>query len=116
MAQPPKQGIPPAPPNPDPNAGTNIHGQPNPTPSPSGPPLNQPDTSPLDRPGQVNIHGQPPQPNMAPPENRPSGLADNTQAEMDAGKRNLQQYTRRDDSEHEAGRQLLQRHAERDRK
>jgi hypothetical protein len=50
---------------------------------------------------------------MAPPEDNQSGLADNTRAEMDAGKKNLEQYHRRDDAEHEAGRQLLQRHAER---
>jgi hypothetical protein len=27
---------------------------------------------------------------------------------MEAGRRNLQQYTRRDDAEHEAGRKVLQ--------
>jgi hypothetical protein len=96
MAQPPKQGIPPAPPT-DPNAGRNIHGQPN---YPTQP---QPD--------QVNIPGQPPQPNMAPPEDNQSGLADNTRAEMEAGKRNLQQYTHRDDAEHDAGQKVLQQHA-----
>jgi hypothetical protein len=111
MAQPPRQGIPPAPPQ-DPNAGRNIHGQPNPRPDP-----NRPDPSPTEeaqpQPGQVNIRGQGPRPNMAPPEDNQSGLADNTRAEMDAGRQNLQQYNRRDDAEHEAGRQLLQRHAER---
>lgn len=87
MAQAPKQGIPPAPPV-DPNAGKNIHGQPNyPTP------------------------GQPPQSNMAPPTEGLSGLAARTKEEMEAGKKNLQQYFQRDDAEHEAGRKLLQQHA-----
>jgi hypothetical protein len=94
MAQSPKSGIPPSP---DPNAGRNIHGQPN-LPDP---------------PSQVNVPGQPPQPNMALPPNTPSGLADNTNAEMEAGRHNLKQYLRRDDAEHEAGRAVLQRHAER---
>jgi hypothetical protein len=111
MAQPPRQGIPPAPP--DPNAGRNIHGQPNPRPDPNRPP-NQPPEQGQPQPGQVNIHGQGPQPNMAPPpEDNQSGLADNTRAEMEAGKKNLQQYTKRDDAEHEAGRKVLQQHADR---
>lgn len=88
MAQAPKQGIPPVPDR-DPNAGKNIHGQPNyPTP------------------------GQPPHPNMAPSAADQSGLPDSIKAEMEAGKRNLQQYTQRDDAEHEAGRKLLQQHAD----
>ena len=112
MAQPPKQGIPPAPP--DPNAGKNIHGQPN-----------HPDQSEADRaareaedralaeknrqpqPGQVNIHGRPPTPNMAPTAEPPSGLGDNTRAEMEAGKANLAQYSKRNDDEHEAGRHAI---------
>jgi hypothetical protein len=87
MAQPPNRtGIPPAPPTLDPRTG-----QPPPT--------------------QVNIHGQAPQPNMAPPENEPEGLGDNTRAEMEAGRKNLTQYRRRDDAEHEAGRRVLAQHA-----
>jgi hypothetical protein len=53
---------------------------------------------------------------MAPPEEPQSGLADNTRAEMEAGRKNLGQYTRRDDAEHEAGRKVLQQHADRERK
>jgi hypothetical protein len=53
---------------------------------------------------------------MAPPEDTPSGLAENTRAEMEAGKKNLQQYNRRDDAEHEAGRKVLQQHEDRARK
>jgi hypothetical protein len=49
---------------------------------------------------------------MAPPKEAQSGLADNTRAEMDAGKKNLQQYVKRDDAEHEAGRKVLQQHAD----
>jgi hypothetical protein len=83
MAQPPNRtGIPPAPPPLDPRTGQ--------------PP-----------PAQVNIHGQPPAPNMAPPESPPEGLGDNTRAEMEAGRKNLSQYRRRDDAEHEAGRAAL---------
>ena len=124
MAQPPKQGIPPAPPNPtthqDPNAGRNIHGQPN-----------HPDQSEADkaardaedrvlaeqnqqgRPGQVNIHGQPPKSHMAPEAKPPSGLGDNTRAEMEAGKANLQQYSKRNDAEHEAGRHAVEQRSQR---
>jgi hypothetical protein len=57
---------------------------------------------------QVNIHGQPPKPNMAPPEEAPSGLGDNTRAEMEAGKANLAQYAKRNDAEHEAGRKAVE--------
>jgi hypothetical protein len=110
MAQTPRQGIPPAPPT-DPNAGRNIHGQPNPPPDPNRPDPSQHEGQP--QPGQVNIHGQGPRPNMAPPEEPLSGLADNTRAEMEAGKNNLRQYTRRDDAEHEAGRKVLQQHHDR---
>lgn len=83
MAQTPKQGIPPAPPPPNPN---------------SQPPLER-----------VNIHGQPPAPNMAPPESPPEGLGDNTRAEMEAGRKNLSQYSRRDNAEHAAGRRAIGR-------
>ena len=103
MAQPPRTGIPPAPP-PDPNAGRNIHGQPNYQQPQQGNP-NAP------QPGQVTMHGQPPAPNMAPPEEAPEGLGDNTRAEMEAGRRNLSQYRRRDDAEHEAGRAALAQRA-----
>jgi hypothetical protein len=123
MAQPPKQGIPPAPPpaqganpHPDPNAGKNIHGQPN-----------RPDQSEADQAARdaedrtlaqnrqtgqarVNIHGQHPQPNMAPPEESPKGRGDNTKAEMNAGKENLAQYAKRNDAEHEAGRHANESH------
>jgi hypothetical protein len=97
MAQPPRQGIPPAPPQ-DPNAGLNIHGQPN---------RPQPQTDPVSTPGQG------PRPNMAPPVGPQSGLGDNTRAEMEAGKKNLEQYTKRDDAEHETGRKVLQQHTDR---
>jgi hypothetical protein len=50
---------------------------------------------------------------MAPPQDSQSGLADNTRAEMEAGKTNLKQYTKRDDAEHEAGRKVLQQHQDR---
>lgn len=82
MAQPPKPAIPP-----DPNAGKNIHGQPN-----------------------YPMPGQPPQANMAPLPKEAGSIADNTKAEMEAGKKNLAQYTQRDDAEHEAGRKTLQQH------
>lgn len=102
MAQPPNRtAIPPAP-----ARGTNIHGQPNPEP-PSQ--QQEADTGQRQPPHQqVNIHGQPPQPNMAPPQEAPSGLSDNTIAEMEAGRKNLQQYGARDDAEHDAGRQALE--------
>lgn len=120
MAQTPRQGIPPAPPT-DPNAGRNIHGQPNPPPDP-----NRQDTAQYDprhanptpneqgqpQQGQVSMPGQGPSPNIHPQEGEPSGLADNTRAEMEAGKKNLQQYNRRDDAEHEAGRKVLQHYAD----
>jgi hypothetical protein len=95
MAQPPKQGIPP---NPNHPHGTNIHGQPNPPPDQGTPDPKQP------QPASVNIHGRPPESNMAPPADTPKGVGDNTRAEMDAGKKNLDQYKKRDDAEHEAGR------------
>jgi hypothetical protein len=101
MAQPPTYtAIPPAP-----ARGTNIHGQPNPA-----PPAQQQgaDAPQHQRPSQVNIHGQPPQPNMAPPEEAPSGLGDNTMAEMEAGRKNLQQYGDRNNAEHEAGRHVIE--------
>ena len=109
MAQSPKPGIPSAPPNPtDPNAGRNIHGQPN-RPPPSDEEQRALDAANRQPPSsQVNIHGHPPQSHMAPPEEPLSGLGDNTRAEMEAGRRNLQQYTRRNDAEHEAGRAALQ--------
>jgi hypothetical protein len=50
---------------------------------------------------------------MAPPQDSQSGLADNTRAEMEAGKTNLKQYTKRDDAEHEVGRKVLQQHQDR---
>jgi hypothetical protein len=89
MAQAPtKSAIPPAP-----ARGTNIHGQPNPP--PPSPPLEQ-----------INIQGQPPESNMAPPEDDEpqAGLGDNTRAEMAAGRANLAQYDKRNNAEHEAGR------------
>lgn len=104
MAQAPtKPGIPP-----DPNAGKNIHGQPNPPPPPDEPRQPHPATR-----EQVNLHGQPPQPNMAPPVAAQSGLGDNTRAEMEAGRANLAQYNRRDTAEHEAGRRALEQRADR---
>jgi hypothetical protein len=105
MAQAPRQGIPPAPPT-DPNAGRNIHGQPNQPPDP-----NRPENPNPNREG--SLPGQGPRPNMAPPQGPQSGLADNTKAEMEAGKKNLEQYVKRDDAEHEAGRKILQQHADR---
>jgi hypothetical protein len=36
-------------------------------------------------------------------------VGDNTRAEMEAGRNNLQQYRRRDDAEHEAGRRAIGR-------
>jgi hypothetical protein len=106
VAQTPKQGIPPAPAAPptDPNAGKNIHGQPN-----YQPPPPQSDA----QPGQVDLEGTGPRPDMASPPNAPTAFADNTRAEMDAGRANLRQYSRRDDAEHEAGRKTLQHHADR---
>lgn len=104
MAQTPKPGIPP-----DPNAGRNIHGQPNPPPDPNRPEISPPEQR-QPPPSQVNIHGQGPRPNMAPPTEDQKGLADNTRAEMDAGKKNLEQYTKRDNAEHEAGRHTLGQH------
>jgi hypothetical protein len=62
---------------------------------------------------QVNIHGQPPQPNMAPDEPVLEGLSDNTKAEMDAGKKVLGQRRQRDDAEHTAGKKHLEPHAAR---
>jgi hypothetical protein len=53
---------------------------------------------------QVNIHGQPPAPNMAPDEPEVEGLSDNTKAEMAAGQKVLGQRRQRDDDEHAAGR------------
>ena len=123
MAQPPKQGIPPAPPpTHDPNAGRNIHGQPNP-PAPSE--ADQAAKDAEDRaieaqnrqggkPGQVNIHGQAPKAHMAPDTEPPSGLGDNTRAEMDAGKSNLAQYAKRNDAEHEAGRHANEQRSQRE--
>jgi hypothetical protein len=93
MAQPPKQAIPPAPPT-DPNAGKNIHGQPNTPPNPNS-----------------TEAGHGPQPDMAPPENAPKGLADNTRAEMEAGKKHLEQHAHRHDAEHETGRKVIQQHS-----
>src|SRR4029077_3867968 len=91
MAQAPRTGIPPAPPA-------------------TRPPSSAPGADQRQPPHQqVNIHGQPPQPNMAPPEEAPSGLGDNTRAEMEAGRNNLQQYSRRDNAEHEAGRRAIGR-------
>ena len=116
MAQPPKPAIPP-----DPNAGRNIHGKQNP-PAPS-----EADQAAKDaedraiaeqnrqgRPGQVNIHGQAPKPHMAPQEENQKGLGDNTRAEMDAGKANLAQYSRRNDAEHEAGRHANEQRSQRE--
>jgi hypothetical protein len=58
---------------------------------------------------QVNIHGvASPPPNMAPDEPEPEGLSDNTRAEMEAGRKNLGQHSRRNDAEHEAGRRANQ--------
>ena len=45
---------------------------------------------------------------MAPDESEPEGLSDNTRAEMNAGKANLAQYSKRNDAEHEAGRRANQ--------
>lgn len=98
MAQPPRTGIPPAPPN-DPNAGRNIHGLPNQRPDPDRDTGNE----------RVNVQGRPPQPDMAPPANAPKGLGDNTKAEMEAGKTNLKQYDKRDDEEHAAGKNAIGR-------
>ena len=115
MAQPPKPAIPP-----DPNAGRNIHGQQNP-PAPSE--ADQAAKDAEDRaieaknrqhPGQVNIHGQAPKPHMAPEAEPPSGLGDNTRAEMDAGKTNLAQYAKRNDAEHEAGRHAVEQRSQRE--
>jgi hypothetical protein len=90
MTQPPsKTAIPPAP-----SRGTNIHGEPNPQPTTQAAQTQQ---QPLER---VNIHGQPPQADMAPPEEAQEGLGDNTKAEM----ANLKQYSKREDAEHAAGR------------
>ena len=90
MAQAPTRtsGIPP-----DPNAGKNIHGQPN-YPAPGV---------------KTNVPGQPPQSDMAPPEEASEGLGDNTRAEMDAGKKNLAQYSKRNDAEHQAGQRAIGR-------
>ena len=113
MAQPPKPAIPP-----DPNAGRNIHGQPN------QPPNSDPEGHPQGAQGvtgphpatreQVNIHGQAPKAHMAPTEEPPSGLGDNTRAEMDAGKANLAQYSKRNDAEHEAGRHAVEQRSQRE--
>ena len=123
MAQPPKQGIPPTASNTnpnDPNAGRNIHGQPNhPAPSEADQAARDAEERALaaknqqPHPGQVNIHGQPPRPHMAPSEEAPSGLGDNTRAEMDAGRANLQQYAKRNDAEHEAGRHANEQRSQR---
>jgi hypothetical protein len=43
------------------------------------------------------------------PEDGPSGLSDNTQAEMEAGRTALDQYDDRNHAEHEAGRRALAR-------
>lgn len=103
MAQQPptRTAIPPAP-----ARGTNIHGQPNPEPQSQQPEADTEPHQPTRQ--QVNIHGQPPQSNMAPPQEAPSGLGDNTLAEMEAGRKNLQQYGARDTAEHEAGRKALE--------
>jgi hypothetical protein len=72
-------------------------------PRPGMPP--PPAQQPVQRTTQVNIHGvAAPQPNMAPDEPEPENLGDNTRAEMEAGRKNLQQYGRRSNAEHEAGR------------
>ena len=105
MAQPPSRtAIPPAPNSPA--RGVNIHGQPNPAP-PSSQAGEENYQHPANR-QQVNIHGQPPQPNMAPEEEPPVGLGDNTLAEMEAGRKNLQHYGDRNNAEHEAGRRALE--------
>lgn len=62
---------------------------------------------------QVNIHGQPPQSNMAVDESEPKGLSDNTKAEMDAGKKVLGQRQQRDNAEHTAGKKHLEPYAAR---
>jgi hypothetical protein len=86
MAQAPRPGIPPTPPQ---------------QPSAQQPSVQQPSA----RTQQVNIHGvAAPSPNMAPDEPEPEGLGDNTRAEMEAGKKNLAQFAKRHDAEHEAGR------------
>ena len=88
MAQAPRPGLPP-----DPNAGKNIHGQPN---------------VPASR-VQTTIPGQPPQANMAPPEEISEEISDNTRAEMEAGRNNVAQRIERDNAEHEAGRRAIGR-------
>jgi hypothetical protein len=104
MAQPPtRTAIPPVPNAPA--RGVNIHGQLNPAPPSQQQEADREQPQPQRQ--QVNIHGQPPQPNMAPPEEVPSGLGDNTIAEMEAGRKNLQHYGDRNNAEHEAGRQAL---------
>ena len=73
------------------------------------PPPVQQQQPPPQRTTQVNIHGvAAPQPNMAPDEPEPEGLSDNTRAEMEAGRKNLGQHSRRNDAEHEAGRRANQ--------
>jgi hypothetical protein len=75
---------------------------------PGIPPAQPPAQPPAAR-TQVNIHGVAPEPNMAPPDDTPEEtLGDNTRAEMTAGKKNLDHYSKRNNAEHEAGQRAVQ--------
>jgi hypothetical protein len=59
---------------------------------------------------QVNIHGIPPKPNMAPlPEMDEENVNDATMAEMQAGKEALAVYAKRTQAEHDYGKKLIDR-------
>jgi hypothetical protein len=59
---------------------------------------------------QVNIHGIPPKPNMAPlPEVDEATVNDATLAEMEAGKKALGVYQQRTDAEHAYGKKAIAR-------
>jgi hypothetical protein len=74
-----------------------------PTPPPAAAPSKPP-------PAQVNIHGIPPKPNMAPlPEPNEEIVNDATQAEMSAGKKALDVYRQRTEAEHAYGKKAIAR-------
>lgn len=59
---------------------------------------------------QVNIHGIPPSPHMAPEPPSTEGLSEWTKAEMETGKKALEAYKQRGQAELAAGQQAIARH------
>lgn len=84
-----------------------------PTPPKAAPPSAAPKAAPppSPAPAQVNIHGIPPAPNMAPAaDTNMAGISDSTREEMMAGIDSLDKHDARHNAEHEAGRKALERH------